>query len=40
MQFLTNGIKYGEKGVFFTASVSVNKLKKFQGRYDFFDEEI
>ena len=39
MQFLINGIELGERGVFFTASESVNKLKKFQSGYDFFDEK-
>lgn len=38
-QFLFNGIKNGEKGVFFTASETVAKLKKFQGVYEFFDEK-
>ena len=40
MQFLANGIKLGEKGVFFTASETVDKLKKYQGNYDFFDEKF
>ena len=39
MQFLTNGIRQGEKGVFFTATETVPKLKRFQGVYDFFDEK-
>ena len=39
MQFLLNGIKNDEKGVFFTASESVPKLKRFQGVYDNFDEK-
>jgi circadian clock protein KaiC len=38
MQFLTNGIELGERGVFFTASESIYKLKKFQSGYDFFNE--
>jgi circadian clock protein KaiC len=40
MQFLTNGIQQGEKGVFFTATETVPKLKRFQGVYDFFDEKL
>ena len=40
MQFLSNGTKLGEKGVFFTASETISKLKRFQGGYDFFDENI
>jgi circadian clock protein KaiC len=40
MQFLANGIAKGEKGVFFTATETVPKLKKFQGVYDFFDEDL
>ena len=40
MQFLANGIKKGEKGVFFTASEPLNKLKKFQSGYDFFSEDL
>ena len=40
MQFLTNGVKLGDKGVFFTASETVPKLKKHQGTYDFFDENL
>jgi circadian clock protein KaiC len=39
MQFLSNGIQFGEKGVFFTATETVPKLKKFQGVYDFFSED-
>ncbi|MFW6130955.1 MAG: RAD55 family ATPase [Atribacterota bacterium] len=38
MQFLFNGLKYNEKGVFFTSSENVTKLKKFQAAYNFFDE--
>lgn len=38
MQFLSNGVKLGERGVFFTATETVSKLKKFQGGYNFFDE--
>jgi circadian clock protein KaiC len=40
MQFLVNGIKNGEKGVFFTATEPVLKIKKYQGVYDFFDEKL
>jgi len=39
MQFLLNGIKNDERGVFFTATETVSKLKKFQGVYDNFDEK-
>ena len=38
MQFLSNGAKLGDKGVFFTATETISKLKKFQGGYSFFDE--
>jgi len=40
MQFLINGAKMGEKGVFFSSTENVNMLKRFQGTYDFFDEKI
>ena len=40
MQFLTNGVKFGDKGVFFTATETINKLKKYQGGYDFYDEKL
>ena len=40
MQFLVNGTKMGEKGVFFSATENVNMLKKFQSTYDFFDEKL
>lgn len=40
MQFLMNGSKNNEKGVFFTASENVPKLKRFQGVFDFFDEKL
>ena len=40
MQFLINGIENGERGVFFTATESVPKLKKFQGVYDYFTEDL
>ena len=40
MQFLINGTKFDEKGVFFTASEPLSKLKKHQGTYDFFDEKL
>jgi len=39
-QFLFNGLKYDEKGVLFTSSENVTKLKKYQGVFDFFDENI
>ena len=40
MQFLINGIKLGEKGVFFTASETISKLKKYQGTFEYFDEKF
>jgi circadian clock protein KaiC len=40
MEFLANGAKLGEKGIFFTATETVNKLKQFQGNYNFFDEDL
>jgi len=40
MNFLINGIKNNEKGVFFTASESVPKLKRFQSTFDNFDERF
>lgn len=40
MQFLVNGTKLGEKGVFFTASETISKLKRFQSGYDFYDEKL
>ena len=40
MQFLANGIKLGDRGVFFTASETIAKLKRFQSGYDFFDEKL
>jgi circadian clock protein KaiC len=40
MQFLINGIEKGERGVFFTATESVPKLKKYQGVYDYFTEDL
>ena len=39
MQFLVNGVKNGEKGVFFTATETIAKMRKYQGGYDFFDEK-
>jgi len=40
MQFLANGASMGEKGVFFTASETLPKLKRFQGGFNFFDEVV
>ena len=40
MQFLANGVKFGEKGVFFTATETIGKMKRFQGAYNFFDEKL
>ena len=39
MQFLSNGTNLGEKGVFFSATEPVLKLKKHQGVFDFYDEK-
>jgi circadian clock protein KaiC len=40
MEFLANGTAMDEKGVFFTASETVFKLKRFQNVYDFYDEKL
>lgn len=40
MQFLANGAKMGEKGIFFTSSETIPKLKRYLSAYDFFDEKI
>jgi len=40
MEFCANGAKYGEKGVFLTATENVNKIKKYQGKYNFFNENL
>ena len=40
MQFLANGTKLDEKGVFFTSSETIPKLKRYLSAYDFFDEEL
>jgi len=40
MQFLTNGIKLGEKGVFFTSSETIAKLMEHLEGYYFFDENL
>jgi len=40
MQFLTNGIKLGENGVFFTTSETIDKLIKHLIGYDFFDKNL
>jgi len=40
MQFLANGVKYGDRGVFFTATETISKLKIYQGSYDFFNEKL
>ena len=40
MQFLANGIEMGEKGVFFTASEPVTKLKEHQNVFNFFKEDL
>ena len=36
MQFLSNGTKLDEKGVFFTSSETIPKLKGYLRAYDFF----
>jgi circadian clock protein KaiC len=40
MQFLSNGTKLDEKGVFFTSSETIPKLKRYLKAYDFFDEKL
>ncbi len=40
MQYLINGARMGEKGVFFTATESVPMLKKHHQSFGFFDERI
>jgi circadian clock protein KaiC len=40
MQFLVNGVKMGERGVFFSSTENINMLKRFQNTYDFFDEKL
>lgn len=40
MQFLTNGIKLDENGVFFTTAETISKLIKHLRGYDFFDENL
>jgi len=40
MQFLFNGAKMDEKGVFFTSSEPIFKLKKHQKGFDFYDEKV
>ena len=40
MQFLTNGIEIGEKGVFFTTSETISNLTRHLKGYSFFDENL
>ena len=40
MNFLSNGTKLGERGVFFTATENVPKIKQYLGKYDFFNEKL
>jgi circadian clock protein KaiC len=40
MQFIMNGIKIGEKGVFFTTSEPIPKLTSHLRGYEFFDENL
>ncbi len=40
MQFLTNGIELGEKGVFFTTTETISKLIQHLKGYDFFDKNL
>ena len=40
MQFLINGIKYNDKGIFFTSTETIEKIRKFQGSYNYFDEKF
>ena len=35
MQFLANGTKLGDRGVFFTATETISKLKKYLSSYEF-----
>ena len=40
MQFLTNGVKIDENGVFFTTSENIKKLTRHLSGYDFFNENL
>lgn len=40
MQFLINGAKMGEKGIFFTATEPISTLKRHHRSFGFFDESI
>ena len=40
MEFLFNGAKIGEKGVYFTTVESLPKIKKHLKNYSFFDEKL
>jgi len=40
MQFLTNGAKMGEKGIFFTTIEPLFKIRKHFRGYEFFDETL
>ena len=40
MQFLTNGTKLDEKGVFFTSSETIAKLMQHLKNYEFFDKDL
>lgn len=40
MQFLANGIKFGDNGVFFTSAETISKLKRHLKGYDFFNESL
>jgi len=40
MQFLANGVKFGDNGVFFTSAETISKLKRHLKGYDFFNESL
>ncbi len=40
MQYIINGTKLDDNGVFFTASEPVMKLKRHQNTFDFFDDKL
>jgi len=40
MQFLANGVKFGEKGVFFTATENVSQINNYLGNYDFYSKDL
>ena len=40
MQFLFKGMEKGEKGVFFAATENLQKLKKYQSAFSFYNEKL